>query len=156
MTTVGDIAIVVGADISPMVREFDRAKGKITGLESAASKMGRGLGVSLAAAGAAAATAVVAVVALTKASMNNIDVMSKQARALGLSVSSFQAMAMVAGEAGVEAEQLSKSWSRCRTTLHRWAKGHRRRLISSTGLACPWPAYRGKVRMSNFGSLPKA
>ena len=108
MTTVGEIAIVVGADISPMVREFDRAKGKITGLESAASKMGRGLGVSLAAAGAAAATAVVAVVALTKASMNNIDVMSKQARALGLSVSSFQAMAMVAGEAGVEAEQLSK------------------------------------------------
>ncbi|MES2814469.1 MAG: hypothetical protein V4720_06205 [Pseudomonadota bacterium] len=40
--------------------------------------------------------------------MSNIDALSKQARAVGISVASFQAMAMVAEEAGVNSDQLSK------------------------------------------------
>lgn len=58
--------------------------------------------------GAAAVAAVgVAMIGLTKQSLANIDALAKQARSLGLTTSALQKMAMVAGEAGVEAGQLS-------------------------------------------------
>lgn len=90
---VGDIAIKVGADTTSLV----------TGMRGAEVSLAKFAKVGGAAAGAVA----VAVIALTKASMDNIDVLAKQARSLGLSTQAFQKMAMVAGEAGVEAEQLS-------------------------------------------------
>jgi hypothetical protein len=46
-------------------------------------------------------------VGLTKASLANIDALAKQARSLGLTTQAFQKMALVAGEAGVEAGKLS-------------------------------------------------
>lgn len=58
-------------------------------------------------AGAAAATVVTGIVAMTKASMDNIDVLAKQARSLGLTTSAFQKMSLVAEESGVEAGKLS-------------------------------------------------
>lgn len=59
--------------------------------------------------GAAATAAVAAgVIALTKASLANIDVLAKQARSIGLATDAFQRMALVAEEAGVEAGQLSQ------------------------------------------------
>lgn len=58
--------------------------------------------------GVAAVSAVgVAMVALTKESLANIDVMTKQARSLGLTTAAFQKMTLVAGEAGVETGKLS-------------------------------------------------
>ena len=48
-----------------------------------------------------------AMIALTKASMSNIDVLAKQARSLGLTTSAFQKMSLVANEAGVETGKLS-------------------------------------------------
>lgn len=58
--------------------------------------------------GAAAVAAVgVAMIGLTKQSLANIDALAKQARSLGLTTSALQKMAMVAGEAGVEAGALS-------------------------------------------------
>jgi hypothetical protein len=108
MATVGEIAIVVGADVGPMVRELGKGKGALNDFGNSGSKMGGIIGSAMGKAAIGVGLAATALTALTKSSMNNIDVLSKQARALGISVSSFQAMAMVAGEAGVESDKLSK------------------------------------------------
>lgn len=64
-------------------------------------------------AGGAAAAAFVAVgtalVALTRSSLDNIDALAKQSRQLGISVSAFQNMALVAEEAGVSTEALTNN-----------------------------------------------
>ncbi len=96
MATVGEIAIVVGADVGPMVRELGKGKGALNDFGNSGSKMGAILGSAMGKAAIGVGVAATALVALTKSSMNNIDVLSKQARALGIAVSSFQAMAMVA------------------------------------------------------------
>lgn len=108
MATVGDIAIVVGADVGPMVRELGKGKGALNDFGKSGSRMGSILGSAMGRMTVGAGAAAVAVIALTKASMSNIDAMSKQARAIGISVASFQSMAMVAEEAGVESDKLSK------------------------------------------------
>jgi hypothetical protein len=57
--------------------------------------------------GAATAAVTVGLVALTKASLENIDALAKQARSLGLTTAAFQKMSLVANEAGVETGKLS-------------------------------------------------
>lgn len=52
--------------------------------------------------------AAVGLAALTRRSMDNVDALSKQARVAGTSVAAFQAMSLVANEAGVETDTLSK------------------------------------------------
>ena len=108
---VGDIAIKVGADISPLVRDMGRANAEVAGLGGKLGGLSKGLGAATAG-GAALAGAVLgagtALAALTRASMDNIDSLSKQARAVGISVASFQAMALVAEEAGVESDKFGK------------------------------------------------
>ena len=109
---VGDIAIQIGADIGPLVRELVKASGAV---DAFGAKTGGGMSRGMKAAtiaGAAMATTVISVGAalgtLTMRSMESIDALSKQARAVGISVASFQAMAQVAQEAGVESDALSK------------------------------------------------
>jgi len=109
---VGDIAIQIGADIGPLVRELGKASGVV---DAFGAKTGGGMSRGMKAAtiaGAAMATTVLSVGAalgtLTMRSMESIDALSKQARAVGISVASFQAMAQVAQEAGVESDALSK------------------------------------------------
>ena len=109
---VGDIAIQIGADIGPLVRELVKASGAVDAFGAKTSGgMSRGMKAATVA-GAAMATTVLAVGAalgtLTMRSMESIDALSKQARAVGISVASFQAMAQVAQEAGVESDALSK------------------------------------------------
>jgi hypothetical protein len=108
MATVGEIAIVVGADVGPMVRELGKGKGALNDFGNSGSKMGGIIGSAMGRATIGVGVAATALLALTKASMSNIDALSKQARAVGISVASFQSMAMVAEEAGVESDQLSK------------------------------------------------
>jgi len=108
MATVGDIAIVVGADVGPMVRELGKGKGALSDFGKSGSRMGGLLGTAMGKAAVGVGVAATAIIALTKVSMSNIDALSKQARALGISVASFQSMAMVAEEAGVQSDQLSK------------------------------------------------
>lgn len=108
MPTVGEIAIVVGADVGPMVRELGKGKGALNDFGNAGSKMGGIIGSAMGKAAIGVGIAATALTALTKSSMNNIDALSKQARAIGISVASFQSMAMVAEEAGVQSDQLSK------------------------------------------------
>ena len=108
---VGDIAIKVGADISPLVRDMGRANAEVAGLGGKLGGLSKGLGTATVAGGALAGAVVAAgtaLAALTRASMDNIDSLSKQARAVGISVASFQAMALVAEEAGVESDKFGK------------------------------------------------
>jgi hypothetical protein len=76
------------------------------GLAGAQAKLAS-FGKAATIAGAAVGAAAVGLVALTKASMANIDALAKQARSLGLTVSAFQKMSLVANEAGVATEKLS-------------------------------------------------
>ena len=88
-----EIKVKVGADVDNLNK----------GMSSAEASLAR-----FAKVGAASVVAVgVAMVALTKASMDNIDVLAKQARSLGLTTAAFQKMALVAGEAGIESGKLS-------------------------------------------------
>jgi len=101
---IGDIAIKVGADIAPLVRDLSKAKGEMARFGNSAEGDGvsmAALGKGAAVAAAAVLSASVAMAAFTKAAMNNIDAMSKSARIAGVAVSEFQAMSLVAGEAGV-------------------------------------------------------
>lgn len=109
---IGDIAIQVGADIGPLVRELGKASGAIEKFGADAKSSGGGMATFAKGAGVVAAgmvTAGAALAAFTRASMDNIDALSKQARVAGVSVAQFQAMALVAEEAGVSSETLSKS-----------------------------------------------
>jgi hypothetical protein len=123
---VGDIAIKVGADISPLVRDLGRASGEANGLGGRIGGLSRGMGSFKVASAAVAGTVLAvgaAMAALTKASMDNIDALSKQARAVGISVASFQAMAMVAGESGVETEKLGKILVKMQDNIANLGKG---------------------------------
>jgi hypothetical protein len=90
---VGDIAIKVGADTTSLT----------TGMRGAEASLAKFAKVG---AGAVAAVGV-AMVALTKQSLANIDVLAKQARSLGLTTQAFQKMSLVAGEAGIQSGNLS-------------------------------------------------
>lgn len=125
-TVVGDIAIQVGADIGPLVTQLGKASGAVSkfgkdaqasgGGMALASKAGIALGGAVVAAGAA-------MVSFTRAAMNNIDALSKQARIAGVSVATFQAMSLVAEEAGVSSEALSKSLVKMQDNLAGLSRG---------------------------------
>ena len=123
---VGDIAIQVGADIGPLVTQLGKASGAVSkfgkdaqasgGGMALASKAGIALGGAVVAAGAA-------MVSFTRAAMDNIDALSKQARVAGVSVATFQAMSLVAEEAGVSSEALSKSLVKMQDNITSLGKG---------------------------------
>jgi hypothetical protein len=79
------------------------ATGLDKGLSASQASLAKFAKVGVAAVGAVG----VAMVALTRESLANIDVMTKQARSLGLTTAAFQKMTLVAGEAGVETGKLS-------------------------------------------------
>jgi hypothetical protein len=104
-----EIKVKIGAD----------AKDLDAGLDKAGASLAK-----FAKVGAAAASAVaVAMVALTKASLAQIDVLAKQARSLGLTTEAFQKMTMVAGEAGVEAGALSSMLGLMQRNIVELSKG---------------------------------
>lgn len=87
------LLVKIGADATGLDR----------GLSASQASLAKFAKVGVAAVGAVG----VAMVALTKESLANIDVMTKQARSLGLTTAAFQKMTLVAGEAGVETGKLS-------------------------------------------------
>ena len=92
-----EVKVKVGADTGELEKGLALAQAKL----SSFAKIG------LIGAATAAATLAAGMIGLTKQSMDNIDVLAKQARSLGLTTAAFQKMSMVAGEAGVEAGKLS-------------------------------------------------
>jgi hypothetical protein len=108
------------------VRDLGRAQGSVSRFGANATQTsGRMRAFTLA--GAAMAATVVAagtaVAALTKRNLDNIDSMSKQARAVGLAVNQYQAMALVANEAGVETDKLSKLIVKMQDSIGNLAQG---------------------------------
>jgi hypothetical protein len=91
--------------LPPIVaRVTAETSGLTKGLANAQTRLATFAKIGTAAAGAVA----VGLVALTKASLANIDAMTKQARSLGLTTAAFQKMSLVAGEAGVSMGQLGQ------------------------------------------------
>jgi hypothetical protein len=73
--------------------------------------------------GAAVGAVGVAMVALTKASLSNIDANTKQARSLGLTHDALKRMALVANEAGVETGQLTSMLGLMQRNIDALAEG---------------------------------
>ena len=92
-----EIKVKIGADTAG----FDKG---MSGVDAKLSTFAKAAGVAAAGAALALATGMIA---LTKASLANIDVLTKQARSLGLTTEAFQKMTLVAGEAGIETGKLS-------------------------------------------------
>lgn len=95
-----DVVVKIGADPSGLKDALSQSLGDMKGWSSAAKIAGGAAATAFLAVGAALVT-------LTKNSLENIDALAKQARQLGVTVSAFQNMALVAEEAGVSAEALT-------------------------------------------------
>lgn len=120
-TIVGDIAIKVGADIGALVTDMQRAQRSVSSFGAVADTVAKGGMKTWTLAGTAMAGAATAaglgLVALTKASMENIDAVSKAASKLGIHTASLQAMAQVADEAGVSLNSLAGSMAKMQNNI---------------------------------------
>jgi hypothetical protein len=110
---VGDIAIQIGADIAPLITNLGKGVGAVKGFGSAADAAASGPMRRMAsAAGVIAGVATAAAIglaAMTKHAIDSIGALNDAAKATGLHVAQLQAMQQVAGEAGVEANGLTKA-----------------------------------------------
>lgn len=107
-----EVKVKVGADTSGL------DKG-LKGAEARLSIFAKGAAV----AGAAVAATGAAVIALTKASLANIDATAKMARSIGLSTSALQDMSLVANEAGVETGKLTSMLGLMQRNISELQKG---------------------------------
>lgn len=106
---VGEVAIEVGADIGPLVKEMTRAKGVMSGLGRAADKIGSGfdrfgtratdLGKKLSIVSAAIAAVTAGAVALVKSAADVGDKIGNSAKAVGMGAEAYQEYAFAIGEA---------------------------------------------------------
>ena len=92
----------------------------------------------------------VAMAAFTKAAMNNIDALSKQARVAGLSVAQFQAMSLVAEEAGVSSESLSKNLVKMQNNLVDLGKGTKTQVEAFGALGLSYSQLEGLDAAGQF------
>lgn len=107
-----EVKVKVGADTSGLDK----------GLKGAESRLAAFGGVAKVAGAAVAATGA-AVIALTKASLANIDATTKMARSIGLSTSALQDMSLVASEAGVETGKLTSMLGLMQRNISELQKG---------------------------------
>ncbi|MFP1646122.1 phage tail tape measure protein [Pontitalea aquivivens] len=107
---VGDVAIQVGADISPLVTQMDRAKGKVSAfgndVESTSAKMAA-MGKRAAVAGAAIVSTAGAIGAAAQYVVNYAQQLERLSSISGTSVERFQSLAFASREFGVEQEKLA-------------------------------------------------
>lgn len=111
-----DVIVRIGGDPSGLDKALDDSLMKIKGWSVAGA-------ATVAAVATATTLATAKLVALTKASLENIDVLSKQARSLGISVAAFQDMSLVAEEAGVSTESLTAKLGLMQRNLIELEKG---------------------------------
>lgn len=156
---VGDIAIQVGADIGPLVRDLGRGSAAVSGFGGNVDRLTGGF-KGAAVAGTAVAGAVVAagtaIAALTKRSLDNIDALSKQARAAGVSVTSFQAMAQVAEEAGVESDKLSSVLTKMQKNIAELGQGTKTQVDAFGRLGVSLSELSGKNADEQFRVIAEA
>ena len=118
---VGQIAIQIGADISPLTADLSKAQGQISKFGAAAQSSASGGMRAFSLAGTLMASAVVAasvgLVALTKNAIANAGALHDASVATGVHVSQLQAMRQVADEAGVSADELTSSLKRMQNNI---------------------------------------
>ena len=157
---VGDIAIQIGADIAPLVTNLGKAKGEVSKFGNAAqASAGGGMKAMAIAAGAIAGAAVSAglgLAALTKASMENIDVMSKSATTLGIHTAALQAMSQVADEAGVGTEAFTKSLIKMQKGISDLASGTKAQVDAFGALGIGISDLQGKGADEQFALIADA
>lgn len=155
-SVIGDIAITVGADIGPLVRELVKGSAAVSKFGADAQKGGAGMALATKAGialGAAVVGAGVALASMTSAAMENIDALSKQARIAGVSVATFQAMAQVAEEAGVSSEELSKSIVKMQDAIGNAAKGTQAQVDAFAALGLSASNFAGLKTDEQFSLL---
>lgn len=155
-TVIGDIAIQVGADIGPLVRELGKGSAAVSKFGADAQKGGAGMALATKAGialGSAVVGAGVALASMTSAAMDNIDALSKQARIAGVSVATFQAMAQVAEEAGVSSEELSKSIVKMQDSISNAAKGTQAQVDAFAALGLSASNFAGLKTDEQFALL---
>jgi len=155
-SVIGDIAITVGADIGPLVRELGKGSAAVSKFGADAQKGGAGMALATKAGialGSAVVGAGVALAAMTSAAMDNIDALSKQARIAGVSVATFQAMAQVAEEAGVSSEELSKSIVKMQDAIGNAAKGTQAQVDAFAALGLSASNFAGLKTDEQFALL---
>lgn len=108
-----EVKVKVSADTSSFERGIDGVQARLSTFAKVAGVAAAGAVIGLA----------TGMVAMTKASMDNIDALAKQARVAGVTVSQFQAMALVAEEAGVSSDALSRSLIKMQSNLVDLNKG---------------------------------
>jgi hypothetical protein len=137
-----EIKVKIGADVDGLNK----------GMSSAEASLAR-----FAKVGAASVVAVgVAMVALTKASMDNIDVLAKQARSLGLTTAAFQKMALVAGEAGIEAGKLSSMLGLMQRNIVELSNGTQAQVDSFNALGVSLADLKGLSPDEQFAKIADA
>lgn len=128
MATVGEIVIDVTADVGPLVRQMGKAKGAMSGLESAAGRMGNGLSrasgmavtfgtrMTIVAAGVAAVTA--ATTLFVKGAASTGDAIGDASKAAGMSSTAFQEYRFALKEAAAMSdEEFAAATERLNKTL---------------------------------------
>ncbi|MGL4296692.1 MAG: hypothetical protein ACRCTG_13325, partial [Aestuariivirga sp.] len=125
---VGDIAIEVGADIGPLVREMSRGTGVLDRFDGAAKKLGRGLdrfsertaalGAKLSIVSGAMAAVTAAAFTLAKSAAAMGDEIGDSAKAAGMSTTAFQEYRFALKEAAAMTdEEFASAASRLNKTL---------------------------------------
>jgi hypothetical protein len=125
---VGEVAIEVGADIGPLVREMSRGTGVMDRFDGAAKKLGRGLdrfadrtaalGAKLSIVSAAMGAVTAAAFALTKSAATMGDEIGDSAKAAGMSTTAFQEYRFALKEAAAMTdEEFASSAAKLNKTL---------------------------------------
>jgi len=141
-----EIKVKIGADTAG----FDRGLEGVSGKLAAFAKQGPVIA-------AAAVTALAAgMVALTKASLAQIDVLTKQARSLGLTTEAFQKMTLVAAEAGIESGKLSSMLGLMQRNISGLVDGTQAQVDAFGALGCLSLICKGLPRMISLQRLRRA
>lgn len=113
---IANLIVKIGSDVAGIVSGGKRASGSLKGISDQAQKAGKAMGTM-------AALGVAALGALTIKQMRVIDDTAKMARNLGIATDSFQALALVADEAGVAQEKLGPLFTKSQRSLVEASRG---------------------------------
>jgi hypothetical protein len=131
---VGEVAIEVGADIGPLIKEMGRAGGVMDGLNRAATRAGRGIesfgrrtteiGKRVSIASAAVAGLVAGIFALAKSTADAGDAIAKNARQAGVSTDYYQELSYAIGQVtNLSSGELDAALVRLNRTIGEAAEG---------------------------------
>ncbi len=156
---VGDIAIQVGADIGPLVRDLGKASGAVSKFGRDAQASGGGM-LLASKAGLALSAALLAASAgmgiLFKRAVDTGGVLHDLSSQTGISVSKLQAMTQVAGEAGVAQEGLSGAIKKMQVSLGGLQDGTKAQTEAFGALGLSYSDFAGLSPDEQFAKLAES